>query len=122
MTIGRAYAPVVLRLAKKLNKVDKLLFTTLKYHFSKLIPKYDMEDGLFPELKKERTQEGLDVLKMTKVRQIIIENPQLITVKDSDSVRLNLFNTRYLRTVLIFHELFFDYKLKIQFRNRFQRH
>lgn len=66
MTIGRAYAPVVLRLAKKLNKVDKLPFTTLKYHFSKLIPKYDMEDGLFPELKKERTQEGLDVLKMTK--------------------------------------------------------
>jgi hypothetical protein len=81
-----------------------------------------MEDGLFPELKKERTQEGLDVLKMTKVRQIIIENPKLITVKDSDSVRLNLFNTRHLRAVIIFHELFFDYKLKIQFRNRFQRH
>eukprot|EP00029_Vermamoeba_vermiformis_P004473 TRINITY_DN15016_c0_g1_i1.p1 TRINITY_DN15016_c0_g1~~TRINITY_DN15016_c0_g1_i1.p1 ORF type:complete len:227 (-),score=8.75 TRINITY_DN15016_c0_g1_i1:284-964(-) len=40
----------------------------------------------FAELKHERTEEGLDVLKNTKVRQIIIENPKLITVTDTDSV------------------------------------
>ena len=45
-------------------------------------------DDPFVQLRKDRTQEGLDLLKTTKVRQIITENPKLITAKDSESVSI----------------------------------